>query len=88
MKKLYLHRLRVQVALSGSAINPADAGYATRSYLVEAPSQCSATKHTMLRSEVSEMLHVEQFTDAQRKELEQSVNAPLDITFTTTEECP
>jgi hypothetical protein len=50
LTKLYLFRVRVSII--GDIVD----------YYVEAPTQCSAQRHTALREEVVDILHVEAFT--------------------------
>jgi hypothetical protein len=71
MKKLYIYRVRIEYASENSRLNIGD-------YYVEAPTQCSATTFTSLRSEVVNVIMVEQWL----KDL-----PPQGLTFTTQEEC-
>lgn len=73
MKKLNLYRLRIQVEVGPSR-------YDVRNYWVEAPSQCSAAKHTALRDEVDDILLIELWSG--------EIPGGEQITFSTTAECP
>lgn len=73
-RKLYIYRLSVK--LSGTAIPPPQETVAN--YFVEAPTQCSATRYTALRPEVSDIMLVELWT----KDVTQA------LTFSTDKDCP
>lgn len=68
MTRLFKFRLRVKVT-----------GQGVVNYFVEAPTQCSATRHSALRDEVEDIIFVERvdaFPDG------------VEPTFTTTLDCP
>jgi hypothetical protein len=72
-QKLNIYKLGVVVKNSLTKEN------AVIIYYVEAPTQCSAMKHTALRDEVSGILHIE---------LTHQVPKDTQLTFSTTKDCP
>jgi hypothetical protein len=73
--KLGLYRLVVRVE------EPLGSGkYEIVNYWVNAPTQCSASKHTMLREEIDDIILVELWSKA--------MPAEATITFTTEKNCP
>ena len=72
-KKLFLYRLIVRVQVE-------DGTYRIINYWVEAPTQCSAAKHTALRPEVDDISYVGMWL----KPLPEGAT----LTFSTTAECP
>ena len=71
--KLHLYRLVVRVEVQPNKFD-------VQNYWVEAPTQCSAAKHTALRDEVDDISLIEKWPG--------TLPSSASITFTTTQECP
>jgi hypothetical protein len=76
-EKLYISRLtlyRIKIKTTDKKI---------MDYYVKAPTKCSATKHTALRNEVEDILHLTEYTTLEAKEFDDK-----NLTFYTFENCP